>query len=81
MTMLAKEGRTWEASKKASKQPVGRRSRRRLTWDNFMGLIGMASLLVAPLHKAFAPETWNAGLDASPAAGMASKQILITWGR
>jgi hypothetical protein len=46
-----------------------------------MGLIGMASLLVAPLHKAFAPETWNAGLDASPAAGMASKQILITWGR
>lgn len=45
-----------------------------------MGLIGVASLLVAPLHRAFAPGNWKADLSAEPATGMGSKRIALSWG-
>ncbi|MFH1465956.1 MAG: hypothetical protein ABIO70_16325, partial [Pseudomonadota bacterium] len=44
-----------------------------------MGLIGLGSLLVAPLHKAFAPLLWHPNLDAEPHPVQGSKSIVLTW--
>jgi hypothetical protein len=44
-----------------------------------LAVLGVASLLVAPLHKAFAPVAWNAQLTVDTVTNKTSKAFAISW--